>query len=348
MSKHTILFLCPLGQRHQQWRIDAAPADFELVMRRSTELARSEALALVADADVLITERTGIIDRELIAAGQRLKLIQRHGSLWHDIDLDAARAQGVPVCARPIRGVIAVAENVMLQMLALLRRAMPLQPVLRRAPETFGIGAAPHAPRRTSEDVFAFNWSGERRVELLQHKRVGILGFGEIGAELARRLRGWGCMLQYAKRQRLPEALERELQIQHGNAETLLETSDVLISLLPYSRETDLWLNADRIARMKPGALLVHAGSGSVIDEAAVAAAIRSGALGGTSFDTFEWEPLAQDNPLLNLADSDPDANIFLLPHIGSCNNAKTSELMEFYGNALAALRGEALEGRIA
>jgi phosphoglycerate dehydrogenase-like enzyme len=333
MSRPTILYLCPLGQQHQQWRLQAAPPEVEVIMRRNP--SRPELLALIPRADALITERAAVIDREVLAAGKRLKLVQRIGSLSHDIDLAAARELGIPVATQPIRGVIAVAEHVMLQMLAVLRRAMPLQAVLRAAPETF-TGGRP--PRRTDEDVFAFNWSGQTRVGLLWGKTVGILGFGEIGAELARRLSGWGCRVLYAKRAPLPPPVERDFGISHRGQEALLRESDVVACLLPYFPETDQWLNAGRIAMMKPGAFLCASGSGSVIDERAVADALRVGRLAGAAFDTYEWEPIPPDNPLLRLADEDPSANVFLTPHIGSCNDAPGGEYRDFYQAALKAI----------
>ncbi len=341
MSLH-VLYLCPLGQQHREWRLQAAPEGLRVTMRRSTEVSADEVRRLIADADVLMTERTGVISRDLIAAAPRLKLIQRIGSLYHDIDLDAARARGIAVCVQPILGTIAVAENVMLQTLALLRRAMPLQQVLRQPPERF----LPGGPRRTDEDVFAFNWSGQTRVTLLFGKTVGILGFGEIGAELARRLQGWHCRVLYHKRQRLPAHTEQALGIHYHDAESILRESDVVISLLPYSAETDHWLNAERLAMMKRGAYLVEAGSGSVVDEAALAEAVRSGHLAGASLDTYEWEPIRPDEPLLQLAQHDPEANVFLLPHIGSCNDiALRNEFRLFYDNAARLMRGEPLQG---
>jgi phosphoglycerate dehydrogenase-like enzyme len=338
MKRLSVLYLCPLGQQHQEWRLAAAPAELDVTMRRNP--ARDELIELIAQADVLISERSGVIDRDIIRAGRNLKLIQRIGSLHHDIDLAAAREQGVQVAIRPIRSVIAVAEQMMLEMLAVLRRAIPLQTVVRTPPQV--------TPRRTTEDVFSFNWSSQSRVGLLHNKTVGILGFGEIGTELARRLVGWNCRILYSKRARLPEATERDLRIEYREQEQLLRDSDIVVCLLPYFAETDQWLNAHRIAMMKPGAILCEAGSGSVVDEQAVADAIRSGHLAGAALDTFEWEPIKTDNPLLMLTTSDPTANVFLTPHIGSCNDIPTSEFPEFYANALHILRGEALENRIA
>jgi phosphoglycerate dehydrogenase-like enzyme len=356
MMQFSVLYLCPLGQQHQEWRLAAAPGELKVTMRRSP--SRDELRRLIAQADALITERSGTIDREIIAAGANLKLIQRIGSLYHDIDLDAARMRSIPVAVRPIRSVIAVAEHVMMQMLAVLRRAMPLQQVSRTPPETFWYSAPvgpgevpakiPYIPRRTNEDVFAFNWSRQAGIGLLYHKTVGILGFGEVGTELARRLAPWGCRILYSKRTRLPVQTEQALHIEYRAQEALLRESDVVVCLLPYFPETDQWLNTQRIGMMKEGAILCEAGSGSVVDEQAVADALRNGHLDGVAFDTYEWEPLRQDNPLLVLADNDPTANIFLTPHIGSCNDIPSSEFPEFYTDVLRVMNGQPPEMRVA
>jgi phosphoglycerate dehydrogenase-like enzyme len=87
--------------------------------------------------------------------------------------------------------------------------------------------------------------------------------------------------------------------------------------LLPYTTETDLSINEASFAAMKPGSFVVHCGSGSVIDEDALAAALKAGHLAGAALDTFEWEPLRADNPLVALA-RDPAANVLLTPHVGS------------------------------
>jgi len=339
MSNLDVLYLCTLGQQHQQWRLDAAPAGLNVVMRRNP--SKAELLALIPQADVLISERTGVIDREIIAAGARLKLIQRIGSLVHDIDLQAARALGVRVAAQPIVGTIAVAEHVMMQMLAVLRRIMPEQLILRQPPEQFAGGPA----RRTTEDVFSFNWSRQTEVGLLYGKTIGILGFGEIGAELARRLAGWRCRVLYAKRAQLPPHIEQSFNIVYREPEALLCESDIVVCLLPYFPETDHWLDAKRLRMMKRGAVLVEAGSGSVVDEQAVVEALEQGHLSGAAFDTYEWEPITPDNPLLRLRERDPQANVLLTPHIGSCNDVSAGEFARFYDNALRLLRGEPLQG---
>lgn len=301
------IFLTERSLRHQEAARATAPAGVEVVMLRRPP--RERVLAELAAAEFLVSERSGEIDAALIAAGPRLRLIQRLGSLAYDIDLAAAQAAGVPVCTWPIIGSIMVAEHMLMQMLALVKR-LPEVSAIALAAGDWG-----RPSRRTDENVFAYNWSGRTDIGGIYGQTVGILGFGEIGAELARRLRP--CAPQrmlYHKRQRLPAAAEAALGITYAAPEAIVAESDFLCVLLPYSPETDRSLNAATFAAMRRGAFVVSCGSGSVIDEAALAAAVRQGHLGGAALDTFEWEPLRPDNPLVTLA-REPAANVLLTPH---------------------------------
>jgi phosphoglycerate dehydrogenase-like enzyme len=297
---------------------------------------RAEVLQHLPEAKFLISERSGEIDAEMIAVGKELRLIQRLGSLTYDIDWDAARAAGVLVCFWPVRGVILVAEHMVMQMLALAKQ---LNEATAVALEACDWG---QPPQRTDEDTFAYNWSKRENVGGVYQQTVGILGFGEIGAELARRLRGFApAVILYHKRRRLPEAAESELGLPYVSGEQLFAESDFLCNLLPYYPETDTSINADVFARMKPGSYLVSCGSGSVIDEAALAQALRAGKLAGSALDTYEWEPIRPDNPLLPLA-RDPKMNVLLTPHTaaGSVPALKGGRGEDFE-NILRTLRGE-------
>lgn len=309
MTLHRTLFVTERGLRHQQAALRDAPPELDVVMLRAP--ARAELIAHLADVEFLISERAGVIDADLIAAAPRLRLILRLGSLAHDIDVAAAQARGIPVIVWPQRGAVLVAEHVVLQMLALARR-------LREA-EAVALAPADWGPsRRTDEDTFAYNWTGRVGLGGLYERTVGVLGFGEIGVELARRLAAWGCRVLYHRRRRLPERVEAELGIEYATWDKVLAESDFVVNLLPYTPETDLALNAAAFATMRRGACLVSCGSGSVVDEAALAAALRSGHLAGAALDTFEWEPLRVDNPLRQLAVADPQANVLLTPHIAA------------------------------
>jgi phosphoglycerate dehydrogenase-like enzyme len=341
-KRHTTLFLTHRSKFHQQAALDVAPAELEVVMQRDP--ARDDILATLANAEFLITERSGVIDAEMISAASKLRLIQRLGSLTYDIDLEAAQAAGIPVCAVPVHSVIMVAEHMMLQILALLKRLRQAEEIALEAGD-WGVS------RRTDENTFAYNWSGLRGVESLRDKTVGIIGFGEIGAELARRLLPFRpSRILYYKRSRLPSHAEADMALTYVKPATLYAESDVLVMLLPYASATDGLIDATVFEQMKSSACVVSCGSGSVIDEAALADAIRSGKIAGAALDTFEWEPLRPENPLLALA-HDRKANVLLTPHVAAGTPPLEEETppdrAEDYANLLHVLRGEPLEYRV-
>jgi len=345
MTRHRTLFMTERSRFHQQFALDAAPPALDVVMLRQPEPA--ELTAQLAEAEFMISERAGVIDAAMIAAAPHLRMIVRVGSLAHDIDLDAARGQGVIVSLWPQPGVIFVAEHIILQMQALAKR-------LRKA-EAKALGAGSDAwaaSRRTDEDTFAYNWTQMLDVGGLFEKTIGILGFGEIGAEVARHLQGWGCRMLYNRRRRLPEALEAELGITYAAQDEVLAESDFVANLLPYYPETDMSLGAPAFAGMKRGACLVSCGSGSVIDEAALAEAVRSGHLAGAALDTFEWEPVKPDNPLRLMAVADPQVNVLLTPH--TANGTPSRDAVPTNGRArdyeplLRFLAGQPIPNRLA
>ena len=307
MADHKVLFLTERSPRHQEDALNAAPSGLRVTMLRQPK--EQVLLRELADAEFLVSERAGEIDASLLTAAPKLRLIQRLGSLIYDIDLGAAQRAGVMVCMWPVLGCVMVAEHMVMQMLALAKRLPESSEIAQQAAD-WG-----RASRRTDENVFAYNWSGRTQVGGIFGQTVGILGFGEIGAELARRLRPFAPRgVLYHKRRPLPGHVEEELGITYATRQEIIAASDFLCVLLPYTTTTDLSINAATFAQMKPGAFVVHCGSGSVIDEAALADALTQGHLAGAALDTFEWEPLRDDNPLVALA-RDPAANVLLTPH---------------------------------
>jgi phosphoglycerate dehydrogenase-like enzyme len=342
-EKHKVLFLTDRGQWHQRAALDAAPPELAVTMLRRPP--KDEVLRILPEVEVLISERSGQIDAAMIAAGRRLRLVQRLGSLTHDIDLEAARAAGVPVAAWPVQVAIMVAEHMIMQMLALAKRLGEVAAIAREA------GQWGRPSRRTDEDTFAYDWSKRSGIRRIYGQTVGILGFGEIGAELARRLRGFcPSRILYHKRTPLPEQAEQEMGITRASLEQAIGESGFLCMLLPYYPETDMLIDARMLSRMKRGAFLVSCGSGSVIDEAALAQALREGHLAGAALDTYEWEPIRPDNPLLPLA-CDSAMNVLLTPHTaaGSSGDAASDRTrQEDYANLRRVLRGEPPLHRVA
>ncbi len=338
MSPYKTVFTTERGLRHQEAALQAAPDILDIVMLRQPD--RETLKKALADADYLISERVGVIDADILRAASRLKLILRLGSLTHDIDTAAAREADVVVCRWPVITVIRVAEHLMLQMLALSKKLRESEAIALAASDQWG------ESRRTDEDTFAYNWSGRENVEGLWGKTIGIIGFGEIGAELARRLQGWDVRILYHKRRPLPVCVEETLQIRYVDEETLFAESDYMVVLLPYFAETDMKIGESALARMKSGAYLVGCGSGSVIDEAALARAVISGHLAGAALDTFEWEPICAHNPLIAAAKR--GHNVLLTPHIAAGGAAAAAiARRQDYTNILNHIAGQPLRYRI-
>ena len=338
-NKYSALFITHRGERHQQDALGAAPDFLDVTMMRSP--TKEEIIAALPGKDFLITERSGVIDSDIITAGSTLRLIQRLGSQTYDIDLKAAKKSGIPVCYLPVRSCIMVAEHMVLQLLALAKRLREVMELTQQA-DDFG-----NPPRLCDEDYFAYNWTGRENLLGLWESTVGILGFGEIGTELARRLQGYGCHILYNKRNRLPEEAEKELDIEFATQDELLEKSDFLCMLLPYFPETALSLNAEFFSKMKPGACFISCGGSGVVDDQALAAAVESGHLYGAAVDTFVYEPIAKNSPLLPLA-KDPFKNMVLTPHTAAGSASASSKSRKGdYINIERILSDQKLIGRL-
>ncbi len=277
----------------------------------------------------------------MIAAAPKLRLVQRLGIQTWDIDQAAARAAGVAVCSQPIQGCVMVAEHMLLQILGVLKRVREGMKVTADAADW---GRAAH---RTDEDHFAYNWSKRGEIGTLSGATVGILGFGEVGLELTMRLRGFDCRLLYNKRRRLPSHIEERYGLRFAVPDELAEQSDIVCSLLPYQGPKEP-LEAAFFARMKRGAYVVHCGSGAVVEEGALLAALRNGHLAGAALDTYTYEPLRPNDPLVELA-RDPTSNLILTPHVaGGGVTPGARGRVEDYDNIMAMLNGETLQHRVA
>lgn len=338
MQRYKTVFTTERGERHQEAALSAAPERLDITMLRQPD--KETLMAHLQDAEYLISERVGAIDEEIIEAAPQLKLILRLGSLTHDIDTEAARAAGVVVCSWPVASVIRVSEHLVLQMLALSKKLRETEAIALEASSEWG------ESKRTDEDTFAYNWSARENVDGLWQKTVGIIGFGEIGTELARRLQNWGVTLLYNKRRRLPTQVEQELALTYATIDDLFAQSDYVANLLPYFPGTDMWLDKTFFHKMQDGACIVSCGSGSVIDEQDLANAIRSGKLGGAALDTFEWEPIRPDNPLIELAKQ--RYNVLLTPHIAAGATAmEAQERAQDYTNIINHIEGRVIHNRV-
>lgn len=222
-----------------------------------------------------------------IAGATRLRLIQKIGVGVNTIDLDAAKARGVAVCNMPGTNTRAVAEMTLMLMLAALRRICVFDPQTRRG----------EGWRLDPADIDCVGEIGGRA--------VGFVGYGAVPRCLAPVLRALGAEILYTSR-----TSKQDADGLFVSRDELLSRADIVSLHVPSTPETRGMLGASAIARMKPGAILVNTARGDLVDEAALAAALRSGHLSAAGLDVFEREPAGADNPLFALP------SVVLTPHI--------------------------------
>lgn len=223
---------------------------------------------------------------DLIGAAPRLALIQKIGVGVNTIDLDAARARGIPVCNMPGTNSRAVAELTLALMLACLRRLVPLDAAVR----------AGQGWRRPLEEMDRFGEIGGRT--------VGLVGYGAVPRLLAPVLRALGAEVLYWAREPKPDAPDSWRPLPD-----LLAASDVVSLHLPLAPDTERLIDRDALARMRPGAVLVNTARGGLVDEPALVDALREGHLAAAGLDVLADEPPPADHPLLALD------NVVLTPH---------------------------------
>jgi phosphoglycerate dehydrogenase-like enzyme len=291
-----------------------------------------ELLRLLSGANALIT-RWRFVDGEMMrAAGPALRLVQVMGHLPDRVDLAAARDAGISVAVMPSKGAIAVAEHAMALMLALARRLIPShRGVVTGAYRSRGLTPSP-----TTETQFAFNWLGDTGVSELNGKTLGVIGFGEIGQELARRARAFEMPVVYHDLRPLPEPYDRVLGVRYAPLDELLAACDYLSLHLPHTPASDRILNARTLSLMKPTSFIVNAARGGLIDEQVLAALLSARKLAGAGLDVFVDEPLAADHPLLGLD------NVVLTPHVGGgSGGGQRLHAQETAENIARVARGE-------
>jgi len=289
---------------------------------------------VLAGADGYVTV-SGRVDEKLLGNMPGLRFVQFCGSLDHDIDVDACTARGVVVSRLRLLSTRSVAEHVIMLMLAVTHRLGPLTAALH------GWVPAPHGSDPPVPYVAGcYNWLGMADLGTLEGRRLGILGFGDVGAEVARLARGLGMRISYLRRNRLPPPEERRLGVSFSPLDELIAASDVLTLHVRRTPETLGLISRDVIRRMPRGGVLIDTTRGGIVDHQALAEALRDGHLMGAGVDVFPEEPVSADNPLLGC----PSA--LLTPHCaGGSLDLFLREAEVVLGNVRRGLNGGRVRG---
>jgi len=288
----------------KRWRADLDGLPIELVLvRDSSEQALKGA---IAGSHVLITRRRAIDASILEAAGHSLCRVIKLSRWALDVDLDACKQRGVEVNCIPQLGCITVAEHAMTFLLMCARDMIRSHlGVISGEYREHGL-----TPEITTERSFAFKWNPVTPVEPYG-QTLGIVGFGEIGKELATRAKAFGMNILYHDQYRPPADIEAEFNAEYRDLDALFMESDFISLHIPHTPATEKLINAAAFKKMKSTAYLLNACRGGVVDEMAMVEALKSGEIAGAGLDVFVKEPLPFDHPLVALD------NVVLSPHIG-------------------------------
>jgi D-3-phosphoglycerate dehydrogenase len=277
-----------------------------------TELSKAELLEVIGGYDALVVRSQTQVDADVIEAGKRLKVIARAGVGVDNVDLEAATRCGIVVCNAPQSNIISAAEHTVAMLLA----------VARNIPQAHGALSEGRWERS--------RWTGTE----VYGKTLGVLGLGRIGSLVAKRCQAFGMdVIAYDPFLAPDRAARMEVELL-SSVEAVLTRADFVTVHLPRTPETANLLDADRLALMRPDARLINVARGGIIDEQALATALREGRLAGAALDVFASEPLA-DSPLFGLP------NVVLTPHLG----ASTSEAQDKAGTQVAEYVNLALAG---
>jgi glyoxylate reductase len=280
-------------------------------------LDTAELHAAVAGADAVVTLLHDRVDDALLeAAGPGLHVVANVAVGYDNIDVAACARHGVVATNTPGVLVDATADIAMALILASTRRLGEGERLIR-------------AGRSWSWSMFFMLGTG------LQGKTLGIVGLGRIGAATARRARAFGMGIAYSGRRRADPAVEAELEAAHMELDELLAAADVVSIHTPLTDATRHLIDARRLRLMRPTAHLVNTSRGPVVDEVALAVALRDGVIAGAGLDVFEREPAVE--PALRELE-----NVTLIPHLGSATiETRTAMGVLAARNAVAVLRGE-------
>ncbi|CUS25763.1 Glyoxylate reductase [Paucilactobacillus oligofermentans DSM 15707 = LMG 22743] len=258
----------------------------------NTLISQAELLSSVTDIDFLITALSTKVDQEVIDNAPNLKIIANFGAGFNNIDIEYAKQKGILVTNTPLVSTNSVAEVTIGLLLALSHRIVEGDALMR-----------------------ADGFPGWSPLYFLGHEiagqRLGIVGMGSIGRDVAKKARAMSMDVQYWQPHQLSDPEERSLGVHYVSFEQLINTSDFISINAPQTKTNFHQFNQDVFKQMKSTASIINVGRGPIIDEKALLKALQDKTIAGAALDVYEHEPNIEDG----LADL---KNVIITPHIGN------------------------------
>ncbi len=258
------------------------PKDADIAYYSSGETEKM--IKEAADAEVLLVNAMTPVEESLISAFPDLKMIHSEGVAYNRIDLEAAKKRGIYVCNAKAANAGQVAEHAIMLMMNVIKH--------------YEEGLAEIRKGNQKDIQGRFISSG---LSDIGAKSVGIVGFGAIGRELAKRLKPFGCRLYYYDPFPADAKTEEMLGISKLGFEEILKTCDIVSMHLPVTPETTGIINKNTLGIMKKDAVLINTARGEIVNTKDLAEAIKEGTIAGAGIDTLAPEPVTADNPLVSL-----------------------------------------------
>ena len=287
----------------KMWQETAESMGFQFDCAKSDDL--EELKKQIRSAEYLIVKKA-VLPKELLDAAPELKLVQLEGRLADKIPVEELEKRNIAFTVAGLPSTIAVAEHAVALILACAKKIVPAHELtVRGAYRDLGI-----EPTVTTERSHGFQWMKIQGLVELNGLKLGIFGFGEIGNEIAIRLRSFNMQILYHKRNRFDADYEKQLGISYASKEDLFESADVVVLNCPLTPQTEKAVGERELSLMKNTALLVNVCRGGVVDEPALVDALKNKKIAGAGLDVFLEEPVPYDHDYLSLD------NVVLTPHI--------------------------------
>ncbi|MCZ4696269.1 NAD(P)-dependent oxidoreductase [Ancylomarina euxinus] len=272
--------------------LKALSQSFDLIYPDKDCFTQEEMLKHIPNCEALLSIFNQPVNADLIEAGKKLEIISNYGVGYNNIDVEAATQRGIAVCNTPEAVCEPTAELCLSLMLALTRRVAECNHRLK-----------------TEAD---FKWGVMRNLgQTLRGKTLGIIGMGKIGKSVALKAQAFGMKVVYNNRTQLSASKEASLNIDYLGFEDLLKTADVISLHCPLNESTHHLISEKELKIMKTSAYLINTARGPVVDEQALAVALKNNLIAGAGLDVFEDEPHITEQLMTR-------NDVVLVPHIGT------------------------------
>ena len=288
MTSTKVVFLTGLRPRLIEEVLSYAPSHYQIVVVDRT-ISEEEKIKQVLDADFLLCYGQDPSDKVLRSL-KKCRLVQLLAAGYDRINLGILEELGIPCSNNGGANSWAVADHAVLLMLAVYKQLLA-------------------SVISTRKDAWSLPITGENTFEMA-NKKIGILGLGNIGKQVAKRVQGFDATVIYHDIYRMNDDDEKKLDVSYVSLRELFKESDILTCHTPLTGSTKHIVNDQTLGMMKPSSVVINTSRGAVVDERALIRALNAGVVAAAGLDVFEREPVDKENPLLRMD------NVIVTPHM--------------------------------